>query len=113
MRIRFTPSAKHSELRHEVNRLRLENSELRQSLLSGPTSNSSTSDHHMTLEHLFDVDSRATATDDVNTTGIDDNRGRRSNAAVSAMRIHNDNSKQQHDDADTTPSLPDDVQLRL
>jgi kinesin family member 12 len=89
-----------SELRHEVNRLRLENSELRQSLLSGPTSNSSTSDHHMTLEHLFDVDSRATATDDVNTTGIDDNRGRRSNAAVSAMRIHNDNSKQQHDDAD-------------
>eukprot|EP00953_Heterococcus_sp_UTEX-ZZ885_P001865 1522-Heterococcus_DN1.PRE.3 len=78
-----------SELRHEVNRLRLENSELRQSLLSGPASNSSTcDDHHMTLEHLFDVNSSATDGNSITTT----------TAGAGAMRSHSDSSKQQNND---------------
>jgi kinesin family member 12 len=79
-----------SELRHEVNRLRLENSELRQSLLSGPVSNSSTcDDHHMTLEHLFDVNSSATDGNSITTT----------TAAAGAMRSHSGSSKQQRNDS--------------
>jgi kinesin family member 12 len=79
-----------SELRHEVNRLRLENSELRQSLLSGPASNSSTcEDHHMTLEHLFDVHSSATDGNSITTT-----------AAAGAVWSHIGNSKQQNDYTD-------------
>jgi kinesin family member 12 len=85
-----------SELRHEVNRLRLENSELRQSLLSGPASNSSTcDDHHMTLEHLFDVNSSATDGNSITTT----------TAAAGAVWSHRVNCKQQHNDSNDSNDI--------